>query len=33
VNLGFHALTPFSLALNQSWAMKGRISNIDWCWV
>jgi hypothetical protein len=30
VNLSFHDLTPFFLAPNQSWAMKGGISNIDW---
>jgi hypothetical protein len=29
VNLDFHDLAPFSPALNQSWAMKGGISNID----
>jgi hypothetical protein len=29
VNLDFHDLAPFSLAPNQSWAMKGGISNID----
>ena len=29
VYLGFHYLAPFSLAPNQSWAMKGGISNID----
>jgi hypothetical protein len=31
VNLGFHNLAPFSLVSNQSWAVKGGISNIDWC--
>jgi hypothetical protein len=29
VNPDFHSLAPFSLAPNQSWAMKGGISNID----
>jgi hypothetical protein len=29
VNLAFHDLAPFSLVSNQSWAVKGRISNID----
>jgi len=31
--LDFHDLPPFSLVSNQSWALKGDISNIDWRWV
>jgi D-alanyl-D-alanine carboxypeptidase len=33
VNLSFHDPDSFFLASNQSWAMKGGISNIDWCLV
>jgi len=31
--LDFHDLPPFFLVSNQSWALKGDISNIDWRWV
>jgi hypothetical protein len=29
LNLGLHDLAPFSPVSNQSWAIKGAISNID----
>jgi hypothetical protein len=31
VNPCFHSLGSFFLVSNQSWAMKGDISNIGWC--
>jgi hypothetical protein len=31
VVVNLHSLGSFFLVSNQSWAMKGDISNIDWC--